>query len=125
MLPPLLDDPGTSAGEKAKENGMWHVFHSQLHLVKHWNVEFIFPTVLRCGFMLLFFIISIQTALQEARQVIESQKGEIATLKERVDMLTEDGNFLQERLKESKDDLRRLQVHKFTCTLIVMKRLLL
>ncbi|XP_026180030.1 mediator of RNA polymerase II transcription subunit 15-like isoform X2 [Mastacembelus armatus] len=40
------------------------------------------------------------TALQEARRTIENQRGEIANLKKRVDQLTEERNFLRERLKE-------------------------
>ncbi|XP_034083397.1 coiled-coil domain-containing protein 106-like [Gymnodraco acuticeps] len=44
---------------------------------------------------------SLQTALQEAQQMIYGQNQEIATLREWVNILTEDRNFLRERLKEA------------------------
>ncbi|KTF70898.1 hypothetical protein cypCar_00048278 [Cyprinus carpio] len=44
---------------------------------------------------------TLQTALQEAKQTIEVQKREIATLKEWVDTLKEERNFLRERLTEA------------------------
>ncbi|XP_056121916.1 coiled-coil domain-containing protein 106-like [Rhinichthys klamathensis goyatoka] len=44
---------------------------------------------------------TLQTALQEAKQTIEGQKTEIAALKEWVDILKEDRDFLRERLKEA------------------------
>ncbi|KAI7790029.1 hypothetical protein IRJ41_023091, partial [Triplophysa rosa] len=43
---------------------------------------------------------TLQTAWQEAKQTIEGQKREIATLKEWVDVLKEERQFLQDRLKE-------------------------
>ncbi|XP_057204423.1 coiled-coil domain-containing protein 106-like [Triplophysa rosa] len=44
---------------------------------------------------------TLQTALQEAKQTIEGQKREIATLKEWVDVLKEERQFLRDRLKEA------------------------
>lgn len=55
---------------------------------------------------------TLQTALQEAKQTIEGQKTEIAALKEWVDILKEERDFLRERLKEGKTDLRTLQLQK-------------
>ncbi|KAI4825404.1 hypothetical protein KUCAC02_021084 [Chaenocephalus aceratus] len=44
---------------------------------------------------------TLQTALQEARYIIQSQNGEFATLREWVDIVTEERHFLRERLKEA------------------------
>ncbi|KAL6464613.1 hypothetical protein MHYP_G00269300 [Metynnis hypsauchen] len=43
----------------------------------------------------------LQAALQKARQTIECQKGEIASFKEKMDLLVKDRYFLCERLKEA------------------------
>ncbi|XP_073702469.1 uncharacterized protein [Garra rufa] len=44
---------------------------------------------------------NLQKCLQEAKQTIKEQRKEIATLKEWVDTLKEERNFLRERLKEA------------------------
>ncbi|XP_048841071.1 coiled-coil domain-containing protein 106-like [Brienomyrus brachyistius] len=44
---------------------------------------------------------TLQVSLQNAKQIVEHQKVEITTLKEKVDMLTQDRDFLRERLKEA------------------------
>ncbi|RXN14689.1 coiled-coil domain-containing protein 106-like [Labeo rohita] len=44
---------------------------------------------------------TLQTGLQEAKQMIEDQKKEIATLKDWVDTIKEERDFLRERLKEA------------------------
>lgn len=56
---------------------------------------------------------TLQTALQEAKQTIEGQKTETATLKEWADILKEERNVLREGLKEGKIDLRTLQLQKY------------
>lgn len=56
---------------------------------------------------------TLQTGLQEAKQMIEDQKKEIATLKDWVDTIKEERDFLRERLKEGKTDLRILQLQKY------------